>query len=154
MTIETAYGTRPASLPRSLVRLTRADNGLLWVGRAGVELLDFAQHHRYQTESLDRFPHHRDGTIDWAAVDPELVLGKATTDFDTAMPQWLDILGDHVVIIWSLVVVPTVLMAADLFAQSLSEISATSAEFWIYSPDTGVLVENTFAGQLTAARVP
>ncbi|GAA3014500.1 hypothetical protein [Actinokineospora diospyrosa] len=154
MTLEGVYGMQPALLPRSMVRLTLADKKLLWVGRPGVELLDFERHYRYENESLHRFPQHRDGTIDWTAVDSGLVLDEASTEFEVAMSRWLRLVGDRVVVIWSEVVVPSVMIAVDLFAELLADIAGTFAEFWVYSPDARVLVENTFAGQLTAARLP
>ncbi|GHJ39774.1 hypothetical protein [Streptomyces sp. TS71-3] len=160
MTLEETYGTRPDLLPRSMVRLARTEQRegrkLTWVGRPDVLLLDLDQHLRYEHESLGRFPRHSDGTIAWAEVSADLVL--VSTDEDTADLDAL--IRQHcagakgLVVFWGSLALPSAQLPLGAALSHLSQITDSHPEFWIYDPEDSVLMENTFAGRVTVARVP
>lgn len=160
MTLEGAYGTRPDLLPRSMVRVVRSDQQgdrrLIWVGRPGVELLTLDQHLRYERESLSRYPRNSDGTIEWSAVNDGLVLGSLDSDsieLSNVIQQFAPNSGS-LVIFWESLAMPSVETVFESARPYLSGIMESVAEFWVYSPIDRVLVENSFFGVVTVARVP
>ncbi|WP_285499441.1 hypothetical protein [Actinokineospora sp. NBRC 105648] len=154
------YGTRPDLLPRSMVRVVRADQPwdrlLSWVGRPGVELLDLDRHLRTERASLDRYPRDTDGTIEWAAVPPGLVLRTADSEsVDLGVVVEHDMpAARSVILLWASPAIPSVELAVGSAAPRFVDIVERAAEFWVYSPVDQVVVEYSFSGVVTAARLP
>ncbi|SCD69478.1 hypothetical protein GA0115234_104220 [Streptomyces sp. DvalAA-43] len=160
MTLDGVYGTRPDLLPRSMVRLVRADKQtnrrLTWVGRSGVQLLTLDQHLRYEHESLGRYPRNSDGAIEWSAVADELVLcsmDSDSTEQSTVIQQFTPKIG-NLIFFWGSLAVPSVEMGVESSLTHLPGIAEFTPEFWIYSPGDHIVVELSFSGVVTAARVP
>ncbi|GIJ00618.1 hypothetical protein Slu03_29950 [Sediminihabitans luteus] len=58
------------------------------------------------------------------------------------------------VFFWASLAVPSVEMEYELSISLLPEITESLPEFWIYSPRDRIVVENSFDGVVTVARVP
>lgn len=160
MTLDGVYGTRPDLLPRSMVRVVRADQlggrRLAWAGRSGVELLDLGEHLQYEHESLGRYPRGSDGAIEWSAVADDLLLRSVESDsidLSSVIQQYAPDAGG-IVFFWGSLAVPSVKMEIELAISHLSSIMESMPEFWIYSPSDRVVLEHSFSGVLTVARVP
>lgn len=160
MTLADVYGTRPESLPKSLVRLVRRDQPdgrrLTWVGRPGVQLLDLDQHNQYERESIGRYPRKSDGAIDWDAVTDDLILGSVDADSNElgSVIQQFTPKANNLICFWESLAAPSADLEIECFVSSLLDITESVPEFWIYSPSDQVVVEVAFFGTLTAARVP
>lgn len=156
MTLDEVYGTRPDLLPRSMVRVVRAGpqsvRSLTWEGRPGVELLDLKGHLQYERESIGQFPRSLDGTIDWEKVPADLVVGPVDSDAASLIRKLSGESG-RLVFFWESLAVPSVEMDSSLAFSLLSEIIEKYAEFWIYIPGSGLVVECAFSGAWTAAQV-
>lgn len=160
MTCDGSYGTRADHLPRSMVKVARAGQQsgrlLTWVGRSGVELLELGEHLQYEHQSLRRYPQGSDGAIDWNAVPGGLVLMSIESDsidLSAVIRRSAPGAGD-LVFLWGSSVVPSVRMEMEVALSHLTVIIETEPEFWIYSPSDQVLLEHSFSGVVTVARVP
>lgn len=160
MALDGVYGTRPDLLPRSMVRVVRADQSgnrrLTWVGRPGVQLLDLAHHLQYERESLCRYPRNSDGTIKWAAVADELVLCSMNSDFTELSAVIRSFVPDagNLILFWASLAVPSVEMGLESCVYHLSDFMESVPELWISSPGGRVVVEFSFCGVVTAAHLP
>jgi hypothetical protein len=151
------YGSSVGRLPRSMVEVVRApadDSRLLmWAGRSGVRLLDFHEHQRSDRASRQRFPQNGDSSIAWASVLPAFVI-RADRDDEQAIGDYLREEGD-VVIMWSTLALPSVLLSAAEAAVRISDIVATDPLLWLYRPDRDLVLErNYFEDTAIAARIP
>jgi hypothetical protein len=151
------YGCSVDRLPRSMVKVVRApadDSRLLkWVGRSGVRLLDFRENQQFDRASLQRFPQERDGSIVWASVPPAFVI-RAERDDEQAIEVYLREEGD-VVIMWSTLALPSVLLSAAEASARVSEIMATDPLLWLYRPERDLVLErNYFEDTVMVARIP
>lgn len=151
------YGSSVDRLPRSMVKVVRApadDSRLLmWVGRSGVRLLDFHEHQQSDRASLQRFPRNGDSSIAWSSVPPAFVI-RAEPDDERAIGDYLRAGGD-VVIMWSTLALPSVLLSAAEAAARISEIVATTPLLWLYRPDRNLVLErNYFEDTVMVARIP
>jgi hypothetical protein len=160
VTLNGVYGTRPDLLPRSMVRVVRADQQgdrrLTWVGRPGVQLLSLDQHLRYERESLSLYPRNSDGAIEWGAVADGLVLCSMESDsieLSTVIQQFAPKAGS-LIFFWESLAVPSVEMGLESSISHLMDITESVPELWIYSPGDRIVVEISFSGVVTAARVP
>ena len=137
-----------------VVRASADDSRLLMrVGRPGVRLLDFHEHQQSDRASLQRFPQNGDSSIAWALVPPELVI-RAERDDERAIGDYLREGGD-VVIMWSTLALPSVLLSVAEASARISEIVATSPLLWLYRPDRDLVLErNYFEDAVTVARIP
>ena len=143
-----------------MVRVVRADQQgdrrLTWVGRPGVQLLSLVQHLQYERESLSRYPRNSDGAIEWGAVADELVLCSMESDsieLSTVIQQFAP-KADSLIFFWESLAVPSVEMGLESSISHLPEITESVPELWIYSPGDRIVVEISFSGVVTAARVP
>jgi hypothetical protein len=158
--LESAYGTRPDLLPQTMVRVVRAagpgERLLGWSGRTGVELLDLAEHLRYERDTLGRFPRRSDGAIEWNVVDQSRVIysadGESVALQDVVRQHFQD--GGSLVFFMDSLAIPTVRMEFEQAVTHLPNLVESVPEFWICSPDKEVLLEYAFAGAVTVARIP
>ena len=160
MTIEDIYGTRADLLPRSMVKLVKAapqsERSLTWVAREGIEFLPWEEHVRCERESLKRYPRHSDGSIAWGSVTPDTRMRSA--DEDSVDPvdfvaEFTRAAGD-VVVMWGDIAIPTIRLDGATLDAYLSDIAESFPDFWIYLPAERVVLERSFAGDLTASRLP
>ena len=159
MTQDNAYGSRPDLLPRSLVKVVRASPGsdrlLMWVGQTGVQLLGQEEDLKYQRESLNCYSHNSSGTIDWEAVDKDLIIYEG--DRDDLDP--VELIKRYVsnasilVFLWSNALLPSVRMTSGVAMEKLPGVVQSIREFWIYSPEDKLVIEYPFLGSVTVARV-
>ncbi|MEU4599332.1 hypothetical protein [Nocardia sp. NPDC023988] len=160
MTIDEVYGTRPDYLPRSIIRAARVDIGgrprTGWVGRSGVKFLDLHQHDEYEEASIRRFSRRSDGTVVWGEVPKSLVLKAGDCDSLDIVDTIQEFMPDSNILIffWDSLLMPSVEMENQYLKAYIGGIIAQVAEFWVYSPDGQVLIENTLRGEITAAKVP
>jgi hypothetical protein len=137
-----------------VVRAPADDSRLLmWAGRSGVRLLDFHEHQRFDRASRQRFPQNGDSSIAWASVLPAFVI-RTDRDDEQAIGDYLREEGD-VVIMWSTLALPSVLLSAAEAAVRISDIVATDPLLWLYRPDRDLVLErNHFEDTVIAARIP
>lgn len=155
---ERGYGMSPHHLPKSMVRVVRAEAGsgrlLKWVGREGVTLLDFGRDREYECASLGRFPRKMDGTVDWSRTPEELVLAVGEyLEIEALVDRFMAGSGSYV-FLWGTLTLPSVEVSGSALAVHLREIVERIPEFWIYSPDRSVLLENLFSGEVRVAGIP
>ncbi|GAA2714741.1 hypothetical protein [Actinoplanes palleronii] len=151
------YGGSVDRLPRSMVKVVRApadDSRLLmWVGRSGVHLMDLAEHQQSDRASIQRFPQNGDSSIAWASV-PSALMIRSGRDDELAIADYLREEGD-VVIMWSTLALPSVLLSAAEASARIPEIMATVPLLWLYRPDRDLVLErNYFDDTVTVARIP
>ncbi|MGA5115946.1 hypothetical protein [Streptomyces pseudogriseolus] len=160
MTLDDVYGTRPDLLPKSMIRVVRADQQggrrLTWVGRPGVQLLNLDQHLQYERESLSHYPRSSDGAISWGAVADGLVLSSmesGSIELSTVIQQFTP-RADSLIFFWESLAVPSVEMGLEFSISRLLDIAESVPEFWIYSPGDRIVVESSFSGVVTVAHIP
>ncbi|WP_432091669.1 hypothetical protein [Streptomyces sp. NRRL F-5630] len=160
MTLDDVYGTRPDLLPKSMVRVVRADQQggrrLTWVGRPGVQLLNLDQHLQYERESLSHYPRSSDGAISWGAVADGLVLSSmesGSIELSAVIQQFAP-RADSLIFFWESLAVPSVEMGLEFSISRLLDIAESVPEFWIYSPGDRIVVESSFSGVVTVAHIP
>ena len=160
VTLDGVYGTRPDLLPRSMVRVVRADQQgdrrLTWVGRPGVQLLNLEQHLRYERESLSHYPRSSDGAIAWGAVVDGLVLSSmesGSIELSTVIPRFTP-KASSLIFFWESLTVPSVEMGLESSLSHLPDITESVPELWVYSPGDRIVVESSFSGVVTVARIP
>lgn len=160
MTLDDVYGTRPDLLPRSMVRVVRADQQgdrlLTWAGQPGVQLLNLDQHLQYERESLRRYPRSSDGAITWGAVADDLVLrsmGSDSVQLSSVVQQFAPMAGS-LIFFWANLSIPSIEMGLESSILHLPIIAESAPEFWIYSPGDRIMVESSFFGVVTVAHIP
>jgi hypothetical protein len=160
VTTDGGYGSRPDRLPPRMLRVARpgptGDRPVIWVDRPGVELLEPAEHLRYERETLGRCPRHPDGTVDWEELAGGSVLLSADSE-SIELPSVVRAYvtpGSAVVLLWDRPEVPSLRTTAELAAEWLPEITKSLHEFWMFAPDDGLLLEQSPSGQVTVARLP
>lgn len=160
MSLQEFYGTRPDLLPGSMVKIAKVDSGdgprRAWVGRPGIELLDFHSHQQYEQESLGCFLRESDGSIHWAGMEGDVLTRSAEVNasaVDEAIRLFMPSQGD-LIFMWGNLVMPSLKISAELSLTRTSEIMEVSPEFWVYSVQGKILLEVSFSGALTVAKVP
>lgn len=159
MTIEDIYGTRPDLLPRSLVRPTRSDDvpgrKISWLGREGVKLLDLADHLAYERQSVGRLPRASDGSVEW-----EHVTGASVLQAGTSTPAMLRSIGaewisglDQYVFFWGVLAAPSAIVRGSLARDLLITTADIFPDFWVFSPTSSILIESSFVGRVTVAKI-
>ncbi len=161
MTASSPYGASAASLPKSMVRLRRSGSGnpsLVWTGINGVRLLSETEDQEARAASLLKFIRSHDGEIDWSQFDPGSILYHAA-DGDNA--QGINAVlenyaqrSESVIFIWRGLVAPSVQVDKDHVATHLPGIVEAFPDFRIICADDQVLVDVSFSGELTVARMP
>ncbi|WP_327257229.1 hypothetical protein [Streptomyces sp. NBC_01244] len=143
-----------------MVKIAKVDNGdgprLAWVGRTGVELLDFHSHQKCEQESLGRFPRESDGSVHWAGMEGDILARSAEANVsavDEAIRLFMSSQED-LIFMWGNLVMPSLRIGAELSLACTSEIMEVSPEFWVYSVKGKILLEVSFSGALTVAKVP
>jgi hypothetical protein len=140
-----------------MVRADQQDGRrLAWVGRSGVELLDLGEHLQFERESLGRYSRGSDGAIDWSAVADDLVLCSMDSDsieLSNIIQEYAPGAG-ILVFFWGSLAIPSVKMESESAVSHLSSIMESMPEFWVYSPSSRVVLENSFSGVVTVAHVP
>ncbi|MFC7306792.1 hypothetical protein ACFQVC_21490 [Streptomyces monticola] len=121
-----------------------------------MKLLNLDEHHRYDRESLSRYPRKSDGTIEWAMATDGSVLcsmDSDSIDMSSVIQQFAPRSGT-LIFFWESLAVPSVEMGLESSLAHLPGITETFPEFWIYSPSDRVVVELSFSGVVTAAYAP
>ncbi|MCQ4200829.1 hypothetical protein M4J06_004789 [Streptomyces coelicoflavus] len=121
-----------------------------------MQLLSLVQHLQYERESLSRYPRKSDGGIEWGAVADDLVLCSMESDsieLSTVIQQFVP-KADSLIFFWESLAVPSVEMGIESSISHLPEITESVPELWIYSPGDRIVVEVSFSGVVTVARVP
>ncbi|MFE3167816.1 hypothetical protein [Streptomyces sp. NPDC059224] len=160
MTLEEVYGSKPDLLPRSMIRLVRAgqqgSRRTVWVGCEGVRLLDLSEHLLFERQSLGRFPRDSDGSIAWRDADDSLVVWSKeedSIDLENAIRDFARGCSG-LVIQWGSLAIPSVDVSQEAMVSHVAEIVDSMPEFWIYSSQDRLIMERSFSGLVTVARVP
>lgn len=146
-----SYGSHPRRLDDLLASLSHDE-------RERTRLLGADENSQMEARSIDRLPQTSWGTIDWEGLP---LLGRREVALDADAERLLaDWMGQYfspdfrVVIFWGNLVVPSVEMPATVAALHLSDILATSHDFWVYGPGDAVIIEYYHEGVMTAGRIP
>lgn len=148
---DNSYGSRPDYLPGFV-------NDIQDWGDRQVRLLNHAESRELEAVSLNRFPATMSAALDWDAVPFEERMWWDDEDDWARMAA--EILasyvrdGRQVAVFWGNLVIPTVIMPADLAVQHAREILDAAPHFWIYPLGGSVLVECLLDGQVTVAKIP
>lgn len=118
--------------------------------------MNFGQHLQYERESLGRYSRDLYGGIKWGAEDDDLVLCSIELEFielSSVIHQFTPGSGS-LIFFWGDLAVPSVMMDLKSCLSHLPDIEHSFPDFWIYAPGDRVVVEISFSGVVTAARVP
>ncbi|MCI3933950.1 hypothetical protein [Streptomyces sp. AN091965] len=119
-------------------------------------MLSLDQHLQCERESISRYPRNSDGAIEWAAVTDDLILCSVDSDsveLSTVIQRFTP-KASSLIFFWESLAVPSVKMEIESATPRLLDITESVPEFWIYSPRDQTVVEISFSGGVTAARVP
>ncbi len=140
-----------------VVRASGQEGRLLtWQGWLGVSLLSLDEHLQYERESLSQYPRNSDGTIAWGDVRDEHLLLSVDSGSNelSAVIERFTPKADSLIFFWASLAMPSVKMKPELAISHSPEIEDSIPEFWIYSPHEKIVIESSFSGMLTVARVP
>ena len=110
---------------------------------------------KLESQSLGRFPRRDDGSVNWKGVPQGSVLESEDVgreEIERALARWMPD-SDPLGLIWGSLAVPSVTVERVRMLGVLSDILETFPDFWMYAADVRVMVESSFAGNLTVARV-
>jgi hypothetical protein len=139
-----------------LVRPRSSSTRAVWAGVPGVRLLELDEHLDVESKSLARFPRRSDGSIEWTSVDPALVLRADDEDAADLISVVEDFgsNGATLVVRPESLVMPSFEMTSEAMAAHIQQIVDSIPEFWIYRAANQTLMERSFAGLVTIARLP
>ncbi|MGI5428160.1 hypothetical protein [Streptomyces sp. CA-179760] len=121
-----------------------------------MQLLNLDQHLQYERESLSHYPRSSDGAIAWDAVADGLVLSSmesGSIDLSTVIQQFAP-KASSLIFFWESLAVPSVEIGLESPISYLPDIMESVPELWIYSPGGRIVVESSFSGVVTVARIP
>jgi hypothetical protein len=156
MTFDAVYGSRPESLPSSMVHLVRTPSGREWVARDGVKLLDAKAHSAIERAVFGEYRRHSDGTIDWEKFDPGAVILSLSASAQ-ALRDSVEALAEGArlfTFLWDSIAVPSVTVGREI-ALSLATVAVEKfAEFWIVTAPLPMLFEfSSLKDRLVVARL-
>ncbi|MFF0161824.1 hypothetical protein ACFYRY_30440 [Streptomyces sp. NPDC005263] len=121
-----------------------------------MQLLNLDQHLQYERESLSHYPRSSDGAIVWGAVADGLVLSSmesGSIELSTVIQQFAP-KASSLIFFWESLAVPSVEIGLESSISYLPDIMESVPELWIYSPGGRIVVESSFSGVVTVARIP
>jgi len=143
VSFESVYGSRPRSLPSSVVELARTQGGRAWVGRHGAELLDATSHSTVEVAAFRQFDRRSDGRVSWESVLPEAILFSeeaSSATLSRALGTFADS-SEPLTFLWDSLAVPSVRAGRQAAVSLALEAVDLFAEFWIMSTPAKVLFE-------------
>ncbi|MGV9877728.1 hypothetical protein [Streptomyces sp. NPDC003006] len=121
-----------------------------------MQLLNLDQHLQYERESLGNYPRSPDGAIVWGAVADGLVLSSmesGSIELSTVIQQFAP-KASSLIFFWESLAVPSVEMGLESAISHLPDVMESVPELWVYSPGDRIVVESSFSGVVTVARIP
>ncbi|MFF1460788.1 hypothetical protein [Streptomyces sp. NPDC058330] len=121
-----------------------------------MQLLNLDQYLQYERESLSHYPRSSDGAIAWGAVADDLVLSSMESgpiELSTVIQQFAP-KASSLIFFWESLAVPSVEIGLESSISYLPDIMESVPELWIYSPGGRIVVESSFSGVVTVARIP
>jgi hypothetical protein len=146
---DNTYGSRPHLLP-GFARRGAAKEG------SDIRVLSFDESRELEAVSLNKFGHSSSGVLMWDGVP---VLNSLAYEDEEEQKQMLRrVIAERidrastVAIFWGTLDLPSLTMPVDVATQNLAELVELGPNFWLFSPEDGILIESRNDGPITVVR--
>ncbi|MET8680694.1 hypothetical protein ABZW18_24675 [Streptomyces sp. NPDC004647] len=146
-----SYGSHPELLPKSLGRGPETES-------SGVRELTLDESRRLEAASINRFPPASGGSLEWE--DGSYLEQHFYEDEPDGARLVGGLVSSHaapdseVVLFWGNLIMPTVALPASSLVRHMDEVLEVGPVFWVFFPESHVLIECCPDGQVTVAAVP